>query len=156
MKALCLPVLLLLSAKDSHTVKNELFLLTFSLFLSGILNVHPSLLPRWRGPAPVFHTILHGDTVTGVSIMHIRPHRWTEVKPRSVCSHLGRFLNTSLNPRFDVGPILNQEIHKVPDKCTSEELGAALATKGAKLVSFISNNIISDIFKSNKDKSKVF
>uniref|UniRef100_A0A673WMH3 Mitochondrial methionyl-tRNA formyltransferase n=1 Tax=Salmo trutta TaxID=8032 RepID=A0A673WMH3_SALTR len=42
-------------------------------FPCGILNVHPSLLPRWRGPAPVFHTILHGDTITGVSIMQIRP-----------------------------------------------------------------------------------
>lgn len=48
---------------------------------SGILNVHPSLLPRWRGPAPIFHTIMHGDTVTGVTIMQIRPHRYTEGKP---------------------------------------------------------------------------
>ncbi|XP_055755988.1 methionyl-tRNA formyltransferase, mitochondrial-like [Salvelinus fontinalis] len=44
-------------------------------FPCGILNVHPSLLPRWRGPAPVFHTILHGDTITGVSVMQIRPKR---------------------------------------------------------------------------------
>ncbi|XP_030269985.1 methionyl-tRNA formyltransferase, mitochondrial isoform X3 [Sparus aurata] len=76
----------------------------------GILNVHPSLLPRWRGPAPIFHTILHGDTVTGVTIMQIRPHR------------------------FDVGPIVNQELHQVPEKCTADELGAALATKGAHLL----------------------
>lgn len=48
---------------------------------SGILNVHPSLLPRWRGPAPIFHTIMHGDTVTGVTVMQIRPHRYTEGKP---------------------------------------------------------------------------
>lgn len=32
------------------------------------LNVHPSLLPRWRGPAPIQWTILSGDKVTGVSI----------------------------------------------------------------------------------------
>ncbi|XP_028296368.1 methionyl-tRNA formyltransferase, mitochondrial isoform X2 [Gouania willdenowi] len=79
-------------------------------FPFGVLNVHPSLLPRWRGPAPIFHTILHGDSVTGVSIMLIRPHR------------------------FDVGPILNQELHQVPQRCTSEELGAVLATKGAHLL----------------------
>ncbi|XP_030269986.1 methionyl-tRNA formyltransferase, mitochondrial isoform X4 [Sparus aurata] len=79
-------------------------------FPHGILNVHPSLLPRWRGPAPIFHTILHGDTVTGVTIMQIRPHR------------------------FDVGPIVNQELHQVPEKCTADELGAALATKGAHLI----------------------
>jgi hypothetical protein len=48
----------------------------FCLFwLSGILNVHPSCLPRWRGPAPIIHTVLHGDTVTGVTIMQIRPKR---------------------------------------------------------------------------------
>ncbi|XP_059208816.1 methionyl-tRNA formyltransferase, mitochondrial [Centropristis striata] len=79
-------------------------------FPHGILNVHPSLLPRWRGPAPIYHTILHGDTVTGVSIIQIRPHR------------------------FDVGPILHQELHQVPDSCTAEELGAVLATKGAHLL----------------------
>nr|XP_046248630.1 methionyl-tRNA formyltransferase, mitochondrial [Scatophagus argus] len=79
-------------------------------FPYGILNVHPSLLPRWRGPAPIFHTIMNGDTVTGVTIMQIRPHR------------------------FDVGPILNQELHHVPEKCTADELGTALATKGAHLL----------------------
>ena len=34
-----------------------------------ILNVHPSLLPRWRGAAPIERAIMAGDTVTGVSIM---------------------------------------------------------------------------------------
>lgn len=81
-----------------------------SQFPLGILNVHPSLLPRWRGPAPVFHTILQGDAVTGVSIMQIRPHR------------------------FDVGPILSQELHQVPPNCTADDLGAALARKGAHLL----------------------
>ncbi|TKS70372.1 Methionyl-tRNA formyltransferase, mitochondrial [Collichthys lucidus] len=79
-------------------------------FPHGILNIHPSLLPRWRGPAPIFHTIMHGDTVTGVTVIQIRPHR------------------------FDVGPILNQELHRVPEKCTADELGAILATKGAHLL----------------------
>lgn len=45
-------------------------------------------------------------------------------------------INTlTMFPRFDVGPILNQELHQVPEKCTADELGAALATKGADLVS---------------------
>ncbi|KAM7423477.1 hypothetical protein PAMA_000025 [Pampus argenteus] len=79
-------------------------------FPYGILNVHPSLLPRWRGPAPIFHTIMHGDTVTGVTIMQIHPHR------------------------FDVGPILSQELHQVPENCTADELRAVLATKGACLL----------------------
>ncbi|KAM9861085.1 methionyl-tRNA formyltransferase, mitochondrial [Aulostomus maculatus] len=79
-------------------------------FPYGMLNVHPSLLPRWRGPAPIFHTILHGDAVTGVTIMQLRPHR------------------------FDVGPILNQDLHVVPDRCTTDELRDALAVKGAHLL----------------------
>jgi methionyl-tRNA formyltransferase len=36
-----------------------------------ILNVHPSLLPRWRGAAPVERAIMAGDEVTGVSIMRL-------------------------------------------------------------------------------------
>jgi methionyl-tRNA formyltransferase len=36
-----------------------------------ILNVHPSLLPRWRGAAPVERAIMAGDDVTGVSIMQL-------------------------------------------------------------------------------------
>ncbi|XP_056134413.1 methionyl-tRNA formyltransferase, mitochondrial [Lampris incognitus] len=76
----------------------------------GILNVHPSLLPRWRGPAPIFHTILHGDTVTGVTIMQIHPRR------------------------FDVGPILHQTVYQVPENCTADQLGATLATEGAQLL----------------------
>ena len=41
--------------------------------LSGyeVLNVHPSVLPRWRGAAPVERAIMEGDTETGVSIMRL-------------------------------------------------------------------------------------
>jgi methionyl-tRNA formyltransferase len=38
-----------------------------------ILNVHPSLLPRWRGAAPIERAIMAGDTETGVSIMRLGP-----------------------------------------------------------------------------------
>ncbi len=37
----------------------------------GWLNLHPSLLPRWRGPSPIQTAILEGDTMTGVSIMRV-------------------------------------------------------------------------------------
>ena len=36
-----------------------------------MLNVHPSLLPRWRGAAPIERAIIAGDEATGVSIMHV-------------------------------------------------------------------------------------
>lgn len=39
-----------------------------------MVNVHPSLLPRWRGAAPIIHTLMHGDEVTGVSLMRIKPN----------------------------------------------------------------------------------
>lgn len=35
----------------------------------GFLNIHPSLLPRWRGPSPIQYTILNGDEKTGVTII---------------------------------------------------------------------------------------
>lgn len=37
--------------------------------LKGCINVHPSLLPKYRGPAPIQHAILNGDEVTGVTTM---------------------------------------------------------------------------------------
>ncbi len=37
----------------------------------GCINIHPSLLPRWRGAAPIHHTILAGDLEAGVSIMQM-------------------------------------------------------------------------------------
>ncbi|XP_069481199.1 methionyl-tRNA formyltransferase, mitochondrial isoform X2 [Ambystoma mexicanum] len=77
---------------------------------SGILNVHPSYLPRWRGPAPIIHTILNGDQETGVTIMQIRPKR------------------------FDVGPILRQEKVAVPSQCTAKELESLLSKVGAEML----------------------
>ncbi len=43
------------------------------LATTPMLNVHFSLLPRWRGAAPVHHAVLAGDSVTGVSIMTLEP-----------------------------------------------------------------------------------
>jgi methionyl-tRNA formyltransferase len=41
------------------------------LFSIGIINIHPSLLPRYRGSTPIESAILNGDTETGVSLMQI-------------------------------------------------------------------------------------
>ena len=43
------------------------------LSLRPILNLHPSLLPRWRGAAPIERAIMAGDDETGVSIMRLTP-----------------------------------------------------------------------------------
>ncbi|MBC7746359.1 methionyl-tRNA formyltransferase [Pedobacter sp.] len=41
------------------------------LFTPGIINVHPSLLPKYRGPSPIESAILNGDQETGISIMQL-------------------------------------------------------------------------------------
>ena len=38
-----------------------------------MLNVHGSVLPRYRGAAPIQHAILNGETNTGVTIMEVKP-----------------------------------------------------------------------------------
>lgn len=42
-----------------------------ALFPKGAINVHPSLLPRWRGCSPIQHAILHRDSHTGVSVQRV-------------------------------------------------------------------------------------
>jgi methionyl-tRNA formyltransferase len=41
------------------------------LFPKGIINIHPSLLPQYRGPTPIESAILNGDSITGISIMQL-------------------------------------------------------------------------------------
>lgn len=50
-----------------HILRPEIL----SIPTRGMINVHASLLPRWRGAAPVQAALLHGDRVTGVSIMEM-------------------------------------------------------------------------------------
>jgi len=40
-----------------------------------MVNVHASLLPKWRGAAPIIHSVISGENETGVTLMKIRPHR---------------------------------------------------------------------------------
>ncbi|XP_046550411.1 methionyl-tRNA formyltransferase, mitochondrial-like isoform X1 [Haliotis rubra] len=80
------------------------------MFPHGILNVHPSLLPRWRGASPLVHTILSRDKVTGVTIMKLRPKH------------------------FDVGTVLAQEKMLVPDGCTTPQLLDVTARRGSHLL----------------------
>lgn len=77
--------------------------------LYGALNIHPSLLPRWRGAAPVQHALLAGDQHTGVSIM-------------------------ALDSGWDSGPILAQESVPVPEGATTSSLSATLAALGAQML----------------------
>jgi len=75
----------------------------------GCLNVHPSLLPRHRGPSPVASAILRGDEVTGVTIM-------------------------LMDAGLDTGPIMAQEKVGITCADTTGSLSAKLADLGAKLL----------------------
>ena len=74
------------------------------------VNIHPSLLPRWRGPSPIQCTILNGDEITGVSIMLI-------------------------DEKMDHGPIVaNHKLQITNHKITAPELSNELSELGAKLL----------------------
>lgn len=73
----------------------------------GCLNIHPSLLPRWRGAAPIERTLLAGDRETGITIMQ-------------------------MDAGLDTGEILLQENIAVNDDDTAETLHDRLAQLGAR------------------------
>ena len=75
----------------------------------GCLNVHTSLLPRWRGAAPIQRAILAGDAETGVTIM-------------------------MMDEGLDTGPILLAEATPIGPKTTARDLHDRLAAMGARLV----------------------
>ncbi|HZA25947.1 MAG TPA: methionyl-tRNA formyltransferase, partial [Dehalococcoidia bacterium] len=75
----------------------------------GCLNLHPSLLPRYRGPSPVITTILEGDPITGVTLMQ-------------------------LDEGMDTGPIIAQREHPVAPDDTAETLTRSLFKLGADLL----------------------
>jgi methionyl-tRNA formyltransferase len=75
----------------------------------GPVNVHPSLLPRHRGPSPVVWAILSGDTETGVSTM-------------------------LMDEGMDTGPLLLQRSVAIGPEETAGELSARLSSLGAELL----------------------
>jgi methionyl-tRNA formyltransferase len=78
---------------------------TIDLFSPGIINVHPSLLPLYRGPSPIESAIKNGDTQTGITIMQ-------------------------LAAGMDSGPIYTQMIHPLLGVETRPQLYQTLAGAG--------------------------
>jgi len=74
-----------------------------------MLNIHFSLLPRWRGAAPVERSILAGDTETGVCIMEVEP-------------------------TLDTGAVYARRVVPISSDITAHELTAQLADVGADLL----------------------
>ena len=75
----------------------------------GCLNIHASLLPRWRGAAPIHRAIMAGDAETGVCIMQ-------------------------MEAGLDTGPVLLSEALPIADDDTTETLHDKLSTLGARLI----------------------
>jgi methionyl-tRNA formyltransferase len=79
------------------------------LFSPGIINVHPSLLPKYRGPSPIESAILNRDSKTGVTLMQ-------------------------LSKAMDAGPIYFQVPYALDQTETRPELYETLGTLGANIL----------------------
>ncbi|MHC0051884.1 methionyl-tRNA formyltransferase [Actibacterium sp. D379-3] len=75
----------------------------------GCLNIHASLLPRWRGAAPIHRAIMAGDTQTGVCIMQ-------------------------MEAGLDTGPVLLRQATPIGDTETTAQLHDRLSAMGARLI----------------------
>lgn len=88
-----------------HRLQNELLRLP----KFGCVNLHPSLLPKYPGPAPLFWQLWHGETHTGVTL-----HQ--------------------MESRLDAGNIISQERLPIRDGVSEAELSRLCATRGSALV----------------------
>lgn len=88
----------------------------------GCINVHPSMLPKYRGSAPIQWAVLNGDKTTGVTIMY-------------------------LNEKMDAGDIIIQKEVEIGEDETSGELWNRLSKIGAELLEDTVKNISNGIIK---------
>jgi len=96
----------------------------------GCLNVHPSLLPLWRGPSPVQYAILNGDKKTGVSLI-------------------------KMTAELDAGPIFAQKETEIGSKENFQSLRDKLAELGAELLAETLLKLFAEkIFPMAQDNSK--
>lgn len=84
----------------------------------GCINIHASLLPRWRGAAPIQRALLGGDSQTGVCIMQ-------------------------MEAGLDTGPVLYRDTVPVGERDTTTSLAARLAELGASAVIKVLDQLIS-------------
>ena len=84
----------------------------------GCFNIHASLLPRWRGAAPIHRAILMGDEVTGVTIMRVVQ-------------------------KLDAGDMIKKTEIQISEKDTTEQLTKTLAVLGAHLMTEVMDELMS-------------
>ncbi len=96
----------------------------------GCINVHASLLPRWRGAAPIARAIEAGDRQTGITIMQ-------------------------MDEGLDTGAIYSQRLVPIDEHCTAETLQQQLSELGAKhLVEILPQIESNTLIAKSQDHSK--
>jgi methionyl-tRNA formyltransferase len=98
----------------------------------GCFNIHASLLPRWRGAAPIHRAILMGDEVTGVTIMRVVQ-------------------------KLDAGDMIKKKEIQISEKDTTEQLTKTLAALGAHLMTEVMDELMSkgSLQSSAQDEASV-
>ena len=97
----------------------------------GCINIHVSLLPRWRGAAPIEHALLAGDEKTGISVI-------------------------SISPKLDAGDILMQESFAIDKDINSDDLTINLTNLGKKkLMETLRLLFENKLIRKKQDESKV-
>ncbi len=112
-----IPVFTNISEAEAIAKENEIFLVaSYGKILPrkildipkyGVLNIHPSLLPKYRGPSPIQSAILNGDKETGITIM-------------------------LMDEKVDHGPIISQKYFLIRENMDYEEMEKTLAFLGAE------------------------
>ena len=90
----------------------------------GAINIHASLLPKYRGAAPIQRAILAGDKKTGITIMQ-------------------------MNEKLDAGNIILQKEIEIKEKNTAQEIHDQLSQIGGELI----NNVLKQLQKKERIKS---
>ena len=108
-------------------LKNDLL----ALAPKGVVNVHPSLLPKYRGASPIQRAIAHGDTETGVSILYV-------------------------TAKMDAGDLIAQAVVSIREDDTALTLEPRLAEVGAGLLLQALDGIREDrVIRKPQDESRV-
>jgi methionyl-tRNA formyltransferase len=95
----------------------------------GCVNVHASLLPRWRGASPINAAILHGDQETGVTLMQ-------------------------MDAGLDTGPVIASRSIEIPEDASAGEISDQLASLGGEmLIEFLPQYLAGEISPVPQDDS---
>jgi len=96
----------------------------------GFWNIHPSLLPKYRGPSPIAYPLINGDNETGVTII-------------------------KMDEKIDHGPIIDQEIMKINEKDRRPDLEIKLTDLGYELFKSTINQLLTGGLKfKDQDESQ--